>query len=369
MQTQSHTESSAPLRKKVKDKVHDVAVKATHEVGETVAKMGRAVEHTAREIISVLDGPPTSPDGEITEPGSVTPNGASPRREETSGAFELRSVPTTPPQLFGTTQRGKLRRNNEDQFLIAKLDRSIHIHQASVAPTNGTRLAGSPQGWMMMVADGVGGSAGGELASKVAINTMATYAYALMPWSFVGPGADAPALARGFKQAIERCQMRIASEAESEHIQGKPGTTLTAAYVSWPNLYVAHVGDSRCYVMRSGRLFRLTRDHTYADQLHSIADVDEVEHSTLTKVLLNAVGGHDEDVHAELRHLQLESGDSILLCTNGLTSKLSDQQIAEHLAPLCPPTSKPVNLCVEELVQNATALGGEDDITAVVGRF
>ena len=121
--------------------------------------------------------------------------------------------------------------------------------------------------------------------------------------------------------------------------------------------------------MRNGQLFRMTQDHTYAGQLRAITDVREVRNSTLTKVLLNALGGHDEGVHAELRHLELEPGDVILLCTNGLTSKLDDQQIAMQLAPLCTTDGRPVQPCVEELVRAAVEHGGEDDITAAIGQF
>ena len=144
------------------------------------------------------------------------------------------------------------------------------------------------------------------------------------------------------------------------------GTTLTMAYVSWPDLYVAHVGDSRCYLQRAGQLHRLTHDHTVAQQLvqQNALSAEEAEHSRFKHVLVNTIGGASEKVDMEFRHVTLEAGDQLVLCTDGLTGHLNDTDLASYLA-----SGRSAQELAREMVEYAKRAGGEDNITVVLARF
>jgi protein phosphatase len=145
------------------------------------------------------------------------------------------------------------------------------------------------------------------------------------------------------------------------------GTTLTVAYVSDNVLYVAHAGDSRCYLYRGGKLERLTRDHTFVETLVSqgVLDPEQAAHHNMRNVLTNAVGGNSTGVEPEVHKHLIAPGDLVLLCSDGLSEMLSDQDIAGQLAV---PGATPEASC-RALVDAANARGGTDNITVVLARF
>jgi protein phosphatase len=112
-----------------------------------------------------------------------------------------------------------------------------------------------------MVADGVGGRAHGEIASAVAVDAMAHYALAVMPWMLSAEAASEQDLQHGIERALTESQDRMKRVAQRQGLDARMSTTLTMAYVAWPYLYVAHAGDSRLYLQRGGKLVRLTHDH------------------------------------------------------------------------------------------------------------
>ncbi len=141
------------------------------------------------------------------------------------------------------------------------------------------------------------------------------------------------------------------------------GTTLPAALVSWPRLYLAHAGDSRCYRVRAGRAEQLTRDHTLAAQLAEAgvrADPDSPYHH----VLSNALGGGGHGEHrADVRRVELCRGDAVLVCSDGVSKYLGDDDIAAIVS------ASSAAQAVERLAAQALRRGGSDDITAVVAHF
>src|SRR5688500_15780884 len=155
-------------------------------------------------------------------------------------------------EMFGITDRGCVRSMNQDQFLIAELERSILVQFSSFAQQNGTSLLDVPQGRLFMVADGMGGYQGGEVASAVAIDVMARYAFAMMPRLLMVSRTCEQEFAAGLQRAFEACNEKVRSVATQRGLDARMGTTLTMAYVAWPELYVLHVGDSRCYLHRAG---------------------------------------------------------------------------------------------------------------------
>jgi serine/threonine protein phosphatase PrpC len=139
------------------------------------------------------------------------------------------------------------------------------------------------------------------------------------------------------------------------------GTTLTLALVLWPVLYVAHVGDTRCYLMRSGMLSRLTTDHTMAQKLGEGAAEPVDAASNLHHMSWNSLGGSDQLPKPEITQVELELGDVLLLCSDGLTKHVSDAQIATLLA-----VDEPNAARCAKLVEYANAQGGSDNVTVVV---
>ena len=262
--------------------------------------------------------------------------------------------------LYGLTDVGLVRERNEDQFLIARLNRWMVIQQSSLQVPNERRDLLSDPGELFMVADGVGGHGSGDLASAVAVDSVADAVLRHMPWVFE-PGFGGTEEQRdamvgvALQQALAVTEGQVHAVAERRGlVDQKMATTLTVALVLWPRLYIAHVGDSRGYVFRNGELRRITRDHTLGEQVGAA-------NGAFKHVLVNAVGGSDSKILVEIHRVLLEPGDGILLCTDGLTNQLTDEQIAGYLASA--PASREA---AEILVNAAKTAGGHDNITAVV---
>jgi len=269
-------------------------------------------------------------------------------------------------QVFGATDRGRLREKNEDQFLVAELQRVLLIGQSSVGGLGGTRLGDSSQGWLLMVADGMGGMHHGELASSIAIQGMVRYAFAVMPWLIRYSQASEQELADALREALANTSQMIRATADSQGLDRRMGTTLTLAYVTWPLLHIAHVGDSRCYLFRSGALSRLTRDHTLAERLASenALSPDAARRSQFRNVLVNALSGSGEGMSVELHTIELLTGDQLLLCSDGLYSQVAERTIVEQLM-----RADDAENIVQSLVDASNAAGGADNVTVVLARF
>ena len=271
------------------------------------------------------------------------------------------------PEIFGASDAGCVRPNNEDQFLIAKLERSVLLQQSGFPLNDGTRLRqASP--WLFMVADGMGGHEGGEVASAVVIDAMAHYAFTAMPW--VGAHEDHDQeLVEGMQAAVVRAQERMLQVAARKGLDERLGSTLTMAYASWPNLLLFHVGDSRAYLYRESHLHQLTRDHNLAEEMvqRKVLTPDQARESRYSSVLTNALGGGSAAVHVELHRMQLVPGDLVLLCSDGLHGELSDAQIGERMAAVS--GAADLAPCVRGLIDAAKAAGGRDNVTVVLARF
>ena len=282
-------------------------------------------------------------------------------------AASIASNPAVVADFFGATDVGQVRKGNEDNFLVATLERSLFIEGSSLPAEAGTRLTDTPQGRLLIVADGMGGHEGGQLASAVATDAMAHYAFAAMPWA-VGRGRlSNEEVAQGLQEAVTKAQARIRRVAQRKHVDDRLGTTLTMAYLTWPDLHLVHVGDSRAYLLRDDKLHRLTKDHTLAQQLvdGQAMTPDEAARSRLSHVLVNAVGGGSDDVTVELHRVKLKLEDQLLMCTDGLYDMVSDAMIAAHLED----QSIPVEKVVHGLIRAANQAGGRDNVTVVLARF
>ncbi len=265
---------------------------------------------------------------------------------------------------FGLTDAGKVRATNEDQFLIAVLLKALQVQQTSL-PQRKVQHS-SDRSYLFVVADGMGGHAGGEQASALAIDSVETFILGTFKWfaQFKGPEQDQ--VLADFQSALGQANARVLAEAaEHPELRGM-GTTLTLAYSLNDVLFVAHVGDSRCYLCRHGILYRLTHDHTLVEEMvrRGALTAEEAAQHRWRHVITNAVGGASADLKVEVHKLHLEDGDRVLLCSDGLTEMLPDEEINQALHT----EGEPEQAC-RRLVTRANEAGGRDNITAVVAHF
>jgi serine/threonine protein phosphatase PrpC len=265
---------------------------------------------------------------------------------------------------FGLTDIGKVRATNQDQFLIAVLLKALQVQQTSL-PERKVQHS-TDRSYLFVVADGMGGAAGGEQASALAIDSVEAFILETFKWFAQFKGAEQDQVLADFQSALGQANARVLAEAvEHPDLRGM-GTTLTLAYSLNDVLFVAHVGDSRCYLCRDGILYRLTQDHTLVEEMvrRGALAPEEAAHHRLRHVITNAVGGATADLKVEVHKLHLESGDRVLLCSDGLTGMIPEEEINQALRT----EAGPEQAC-RRLVTRANEAGGKDNITAVVVHF
>ncbi|MDX1928710.1 MAG: protein phosphatase 2C domain-containing protein [Pirellulaceae bacterium] len=269
----------------------------------------------------------------------------------------------------GRTDIGKKRDSNQDQFLVADLNKSMLVQSTSLNLEAQSRLYGMSHGKLLMVADGMGGHQGGNRASRMAIDLLINQLLNSMHW-FSSNETDETQRETGFiedlKKLMKHAHAAIEKEARAEVGKKGMGTTLTVAYVIWPWMYVLHAGDSRCYLLREGELRQLTRDHTVSNQLVEQGGMtaEEASHSRWSNVLYNALGAGAAEVVPEVHKVELRPEDTILLCTDGLYRHVRDNEIRDLLET----ELEPLESC-RSLIDLANFRGGLDNITAVVARL
>jgi len=267
-------------------------------------------------------------------------------------------------QGFGATDRGIKRSSNEDQFVVATLMKMLWIQQSSVPQPNAHY--GRDRGHVFVVADGMGGAAGGERASAVAVGAVEAFLLDAVRWVLSLDGTEDADALNEFKEALRSADASVCGAAASDPSLRGMGTTLTFAYSVDSVLFVAHVGDSRCYLLRAGTFHQLTRDDTVVQELveKGVVRPSAVPEHSLRHMVTNIVGGKVPGVRTEVHRLNLEPGDVLLLCTDGLTNMVPDDRIRSVLERA--PT--PEQAC-NELIRLANEAGGVDNITAIVARY
>ncbi len=267
-------------------------------------------------------------------------------------------------KTFGITDRGRVRPSNEDQFLIAELTKTMRIWQASAVDQ--TAQFGDERGHLFLVADGMGGHQGGEEASALAVLAIQEFTLNTLKWFFEANAQEAQRVLGQFHTALREADRRIRAEAAEHSELTGMGTTVTMAYHLNAQLCVVHVGDSRAYLYRGGELEQVTRDHTLmADLLRSgdIQPADVAKHR-FRHVITNVVGGSDVGVNVEAHAMEVEAGDRLLMCSDGLTEMVTDDVIAATLR--AEPDPEPA---CRTLLAKANEAGGRDNITLLIVRF
>ena len=263
-------------------------------------------------------------------------------------------------ETYGLTHIGKVRRSNNDHFLLASMHKSLAVHGTSLTNAANLPAANERVAYLAMVADGVGAGEGGEVASRVAVEAITKYVDSSMQCYFTRDPADA-----SFDEALHEAALQTHASvvrqaaAEGERI----ATTLTLFLGVWPWFYVLHVGDSRYYLYRDGVLTQVTRDQTMAQELldQGALSRSDAFRSRWAHVLSSSIGG-EESVPLVTRH-PAEWRNVHLICSDGLTKHVSDERLAERLGAM----TSPRQVC-EQLLADALDDGGSDNITIVVGR-
>jgi protein phosphatase len=268
-------------------------------------------------------------------------------------------VTSTPVRVsvFGKTDLGLSREHNEDTFLVADLSSG----NASLQPDVRDHEVG-PRGSLFMVADGMGGAAAGEVASAMATDII--YRHLSTAWA-EDPEISATRFAFRMKEAVELANQQIYTYArEHPDVRGM-GTTVTAAGIFGDELYLTQIGDSRGYLIRHGATFQLTRDQSLTQRLVDAGELteEEAEQSERRNIILQALGP-DPRVKVDLSRQRLRRGDTLILCSDGLSGVVKREEFSkvaaasEDLASLC-----------SALIDLANERGGPDNVTVVAARF
>ncbi len=257
-------------------------------------------------------------------------------------------------RLFGRTDVGRIREHNEDNFLVADLTQQsrglMENIRSHVVGAHGTLLA---------VCDGMGGAAAGEVASKLAVDII----YEQMQAG--GPPRHREELARRLVRAVEVAGLRIFAEAKLDRNRRGMGTTATAAALIDEYLFLAQVGDSRAYVLRGDRLELVTRDQSLVNQLIEAGQLteEEAENFEHSNIILQALGTADS-VQVDLTFVRVREGDTLLLCSDGLSGMVRTEELRQALMA----NPEPIDVC-KVLTDKANDAGGHDNITVIVAKF
>lgn len=266
--------------------------------------------------------------------------------------------------LYGLTHPGKVRAENQDHFLLCTIHQQMVIHETSLPDPEHLPLRGERLGTIMLVADGVGGSPAGREASQLAAEAITRYVSNTMScFHATGAGAEQEFFTALNEAALE-AHNTVRTESGERPGEKRMATTLTLGIAVWPRMYLVQVGDSRCYHYWDGKLRQVTRDQTVAQYLVDVGALpaDRAAKSPYSNILSSAIGG--EEAKPEVLRLDIsQRGCVILLCSDGLTKHVSDEEIAEHLRTL-----KSSEQVCRDLLDLALERGGSDNITILIGR-
>jgi protein phosphatase len=282
--------------------------------------------------------------------------------------------PCLPPpvrvDVAAASHRGHVREDNEDAYVVLERSQVLETLATNVPEVERRPLL-DVRNYIMIVADGLGGHEAGEVASKTALLATLDFVLRTPKWFFQ---LDDPAVReREIQEVVARANEYLAvvhgalrRKAASEPALAGMGTTLTGAMSQGLDAFLLHVGDSRAYLWREGRLLKVTRDHTVAQGFADLGVIpqEEVPRHRMHHVLTRAVGGPEEGLQGDFHHLRLQDGDRLLLCSDGLTDMASEEEIAPALA--AHPGSA---AACQALVGLALERGGRDNVTAIVAGY
>lgn len=256
--------------------------------------------------------------------------------------------------LFARSDVGLVRTSNEDSFAVAALDDGDRLQFGGVESID---VEG--RGPLLVVCDGMGGAAAGEVASRIAVDVMLT------EMSEAEVTEDRSVFGRHLRRAVRTANRRVYEESGKHWKLRGMGTTLSAAGVLGTELIVANVGDSRAYILRGDALVQVTRDQSVVSALLHAGRITEEEAKSFqaSNVILQALGVAD-DVEVALSVVELRRGDRLLLCSDGLCGPVDDDELRASMV-----AHDDLQAAVNDLIQRALDAGGPDNVTVIVARF
>jgi PPM family protein phosphatase len=268
--------------------------------------------------------------------------------------------PMSEIDTFGLTHRGKVRPTNNDHFLIASFHRKLRVHHTSVSGGIEDQETQS-RGFLFLVADGVGGLESAGDGSALALETLAQHLLHATEICSEMVLSQAEKSTLELREAVLQAHHALVDMAKEAG--GKPATTLTMYAGFWPRAFIVHVGDSRGYVFRDGQLTRFTSDQTYEQLMLESGAIKpgSPEAARLKHVLWSAVG--NDEVVPQIVLTDVTRRDVILVCSDGLTKHVTEEEIRERLS-----RDETAEQNVRALVNLALDRGGTDNVTAVVGK-
>ena len=282
----------------------------------------------------------------------------------TAPSTETRRKPSDEElDVYGLTHTGKVRKENQDHFLICALKKQMVVHGTSLPQTDHLMVGSDRLVFLMMVADGVGGSAKGAEASRLVLEAATQYVAYCMRCYYAAGNENDDEFTEALQEAAVLCHAQLLRQGEGNDEYRGMATTLTLYLGVWPKAYMLQVGDSRCYLLRQGELSQITRDQTMAQDLIDLGVMTRAAASKtrLAHTLSSAIGGrHPAPV---VTRLEVTWGNVALLCSDGLTNHVSDERIRDLLRSM----TSAKQVC-QDLVAEALAGGGSDNITVIVAR-
>ena len=296
-------------------------------------------------------------------------------KHESDSNSELgKPVDETPPEPFSSlvavdyyamSDKGHVRTRNEDHFLVLRGGRAIETVMSNLGDSQPGDLF-EEAAFGMVVADGVGGEAAGEVASRQAIYTLLSLALHTPDWNFRWGPRERNTVMWRMKDRFRRVNAALLRDSATHTSLSGMCTTMTAAVSHGDDLIVGHVGDSRAYLLHGGKLVRLTRDHTLGARL--VEDGTHTPNDRLVRelrnVLMQALGSKETECVPDVHDYLLEDGDQVLLCTDGLSDMVEDKLIESVLNEA--PSAR---AACQSLINLALSNGGRDNVTAIVARY
>jgi len=280
-----------------------------------------------------------------------------------SDTAEIRRPLDEERDLYGLTHTGRVRRENQDHFLICTVYPQVVIDASSLPDDHRIELRGQRLATIGMVADGVGGSDGGSDASRLATETVMRYVVSTLRSYHAAGSAHEDALMKSLTDAALQAHDAVRAEAATRNDPRPMATTMTLALGVWPWCYVVQVGDSRCYYFDGTTFRQVTRDQTVAQQLVDAGALpkDRLDRSPYKHVLASSIGG--EEATPVLTRFDLRRSGTVLMCSDGLTRHVTDSEIEQQVRVM----TSSAQLC-KTLLDMALERGGHDNITIVAAR-
>jgi serine/threonine protein phosphatase PrpC len=292
----------------------------------------------------------------------------------TDQPFQFDETPTVSASvkldIGAASHPGKLRPQNEDAFIIYQTGRYWEHLQSSLEPGEIPDRV-DEKSYVMAVADGIGGRKGGEVASNLALRIIVSLILKTGKYAakLDNPETREQEIEGAMKRAqdfFQRADQELLKYAEHYPSLKGMGTTLTSAYVFGKDLFTMHVGDSRAYLFRGGKLYKLTKDQTFAQALVDAGTLtpEQGERHYFRHTLTSCLGGKGGKVDLEIQHHELFNQDKVMVCTDGLTEMVSESEITEIFS-----SKQSAQVLSDQLLKKALDAGGRDNITVIVANY